>query len=119
MNPHTVELNPDWFEGLPCAITVCDRRYKILYMNDMAAKVHAQDGGRELIGKSLADCHPPKARQRLREVMASGKPNIYTIEKKGVKKIINQSHWKKDGRLAGLVEITFVLPKRIPHHLRT
>jgi len=108
----------EWFEDLPCAITVCDRRYKILYMNDMAAEATADDGGRALIGKSLMDCHPPKAREFLKEVMTSGRPNVYTVEKRGVKKMVYQSHWKKGGRLGGLVEVTFVLPKDIPHHVR-
>jgi len=118
--PHrTHSADAIWFEQLPCAVTVCDTKYKILYMNDEAAEVTAEDGGRTLIGKSLLDCHPPDAQKKLREVMASGRPNVYTIEKKGVRKMIYQCHWKKRGRLGGLVELTFVLPKDIPHHVRT
>jgi PAS domain-containing protein len=108
-----------WFEELPCAITVCDRRYKILYMNDRAAEDTAEDGGRALIGTNLLDCHPPDARRKLMEVMASGRPNVYTIEKRGVKKMIYQSHWRRKGRIGGLVELAFVLPKVVPHHLRS
>jgi len=107
-----------WFESLPCAITVCDAKYKILYMNDLSAEVTAEDGGRALIGTSLLDCHPPEARKKLRQVMASGKPNVYTIEKRGVKKMIYQCHWRKQGRPGGLVELAFVLPRRTPHHVR-
>jgi len=111
--------NATWFEQLPCAITVCDTRYKILYLNDMAAEVVAEDGGKALIGRNLLDCHPLEAQKKLRDVMASGRPNVYTIDKKGVRKMIYQCHWKKQGRLGGLVELTFVLPKDVPHHLRT
>ena len=109
----------DWFDELPCSVTVCARDYTILYLNDRSAEVNASDGGKSLIGKNMLDCHPAAARKKLRKVMASGRPNVYTIEKKGAKKIIYQSHWKKGGRVAGLVEITFELPAKIPHFVRS
>ena len=108
----------EWFEQLPCAITVCDKNYRILYMNEMAAEVTAEDGGKALLGTNLMDCHPPKAQRKLRKVMTSGVPNVYTVEKKGVKKMVYQCHWKKRGHVGGLLELTFVLPKTIPHHVR-
>ena len=107
-----------WFEELPCAVTVCAKDYRILFLNARAAEVNAQDGGKDLVGKSLLDCHPPKARAKLRKVMASGRPNVYTIEKNGVRKMIYQAHWRRNGRIAGLVEITFELPRKIPHFVR-
>jgi len=109
----------EWFEQLPCAVTVCDKQYVILYLNDRAAEVNAADGGKALIGKNMMDCHPPEAQAKLRRVMDSGVPNIYTIEKKGVRKMIYQAHWKSEGKVAGLVEITFELPKEIPHFVRS
>jgi transcriptional regulator with PAS, ATPase and Fis domain len=109
----------EWFEQLPCAVTVCDAKYTILYMNDRAAEVNEKDGGKSLLGKDMMSCHPPEAQEKLRRVMASGHPNVYTIEKKGVRKMIYQAHWKKRGRVAGLVEITFELPSDVPHFVRT
>lgn len=109
----------EWFDEIPCSVTVCDTDYTILYMNDRSAEVNASDGGKSLIGKNMLDCHPPAAREKLLGVMASGRPNIYTIEKNGQKKIICQSHWRKNGEVGGLVEITFVLPSEIPHFVRT
>lgn len=111
--------NLEWFERLPCAITVCDRKYTILYMNSMSAEANNESGGKSLIGKNLMDCHPTEARKRLREVMASGRPNVYTTEKKGVKKMVYQSHWKKNGRVGGLVEFHFELPRVVPNFERT
>ena len=108
----------EWFERLPCALTVCDENYTILYLNDRAAEVNQKDGGKSLIGKNLMDCHPPEAQEKLKGVMASGRPNIYTIEKAGVKKMIYQAHWKKNGRVAGLVEVTFELPPHVPRFVR-
>jgi transcriptional regulator with PAS, ATPase and Fis domain len=114
-----VDVGPlEWFERLACAVTVCDRNYIILYMNDRAAEVNAKEGGKGLVGKNLMDCHPPEAQEKLRKVMASGRPNVYTIEKKGVKKMVYQSHWKNRGRTAGLVEITFELPSDLPNFVR-
>ncbi len=114
-----VDATPiEWFENLPCSVTVCDSDYRILYLNVRSAEVNAADGGKALIGKSLLDCHPPEAQEKLRRVMASGQPNVYTIEKKGVRKMIYQSHWRREGQIVGLVEITFELPADIPHFVR-
>jgi PAS domain-containing protein len=109
----------EWFERLPCAVTVCDRRYTILYLNARAAQVHASEGGRRLVGKNLIDCHPPEAQRKLKKVMAEGRPNVYTIEKNGVRKMIYQSHWRRKGRVAGMVEISFELPDTVPHFVRS
>jgi DUF438 domain-containing protein len=108
-----------WFDQLPCSVTVCDTNYKILYLNDRSARVNASDGGKSLVGKSLIDCHPPEAAAKLRKVMKSRRPNVYTVENKGVRKVVYQSHWKKGGKVAGLVEITFELPLNAPHFIRS
>jgi PAS domain-containing protein len=47
---------PDWIEKFPGAITVCDTKGIILYMNDTAAEQFAKDGGRDLIGQNVLDC---------------------------------------------------------------
>ena len=109
----------EWFEQLPCSVTICDQNYTILYLNERSAEVNAKDGGKSLVGKNLLDCHPPEAQEKLRKVMASGQPNVYTIEKNGVRKMIYQCHWRREGKVAGLVEFSFELPGEIPHFLRT
>jgi len=114
----TIELPLDWFEELPCAVTVCDVAYRILYLNARAAEVNARDGGKSLIGRDMMACHPPEAQEKLRRVMESGRPNIYTIEKGGVRKMIYQAHWRRNGTVGGLLEITFELPKEVPHFVR-
>ena len=45
-------------EEFPAAITVCDSAGIILEMNAKAAEDFKDDGGRQLIGKNLLDCHP-------------------------------------------------------------
>jgi transcriptional regulator with PAS, ATPase and Fis domain len=104
----------DWARELPAAVTVCDRNGVIIEMNDKARSTFSGD----LVGKNALDCHPEPARTKLAELLATGKSNVYTIEKKGVKKLIYQSPWYRDGQFAGLVEISFELPASLPHFRR-
>jgi transcriptional regulator with PAS, ATPase and Fis domain len=107
-----------WAKEFPGEITVCDAAGVILEMNDRAAKTFAKDGGRGLVGSNLLDCHPEPSRSKLQEMLAAGKPNAYTIEKGGVKKLIYQAPWYEDGQFRGLVELSFVLPDALPHFVR-
>jgi PAS domain-containing protein len=107
-----------WWCEFPGAITVCDRSGIIIGMNARALEVFAEDGGVELFGTNLLECHPPEARQRLDEMLVSGQKNVYTIEKGGMKELIYQVPWYKDGEYAGFVELELELPQDIPHFLR-
>lgn len=108
----------DWVKEFPGAVTVCDHRGVILAMNDRSAQTFGKDGGSELVGRSLLDCHPEPARSKLLALLASHQSNIYTIEKNGVKKLIHQSPWYHQGRFAGLVELSLELPSDLPHFIR-
>jgi hypothetical protein len=107
-----------WTEGFPGAITVCDLEGTILAMNNASAAVFAEDGGRALVGGSLYDCHPEPARTKLREMLETGRSNVYTIEKRGRRKLIYQAPWFRDGVRAGLVELALELPAELPHFIR-
>ncbi|MEE0961366.1 MAG: PAS domain-containing protein [Bacteroidales bacterium] len=110
----------NWSNELPfVAITVCDKDGKIVDMNDRSANTYVKEGGRELIGKQLLDCHPERAQQIIKQLMREGKTNAYTIEKEGLKKLIYQSPWYENGVFAGLVEMSIVLPESMPHYVRT
>jgi len=118
--PHsTRHAIPDWATGFPYAITVCDTNAIILSMNEKSAGTFSTKGGNELIGKSLYDCHSPASCEIIKELLATGKSNIYTIEKNGVRKLICQAPWYTDGNIAGLVEISIVLPESMPHFIRS
>lgn len=108
----------EWVRELPGAITVCDREGVILEMNERAAEGHADDGGRALIGRNALDCHPELARSKMRELLKSHKSNVYTIEKCGVRKLVYQAPWFKNGVFAGLVELVLDLPQDLPHFVR-
>jgi len=109
----------EWFEQLPCSVTVCDESFAILYMNEKSAEANSEDGGKALVGKDMMDCHPPEARKKIKKEMASSRPNVYTVEKKGIKKLVFHGKWKKGGRTGGLVELVIELPDKIPHFVRT
>jgi len=107
-----------WVREFPGAVTVCDARGIILAMNEKAARVFEEDGGHALIGSDVMDCHPEPARSRLRALLENRQTNVYTIEKKGVKKLIYQAPWYEDGQFAGLVELSLEIPFEMPHFLR-
>ena len=107
-----------WGKELRAAITVCDREGVALEMNDRAAETFAKDGGRGLIGRSLLDCHPERARALFEELLKTGETNVYTIEKDGAKKLIYQAPWYEGGEYRGIVELSLPVPVEIPHFVR-
>jgi PAS domain S-box-containing protein len=108
-----------WVREFPAAITVCDEEGIILEMNDKAAKGFEGQGGRELIGSNVLDCHPDSARPKAERLLAAKEKNVYTIEKDGIKKLIYQSPWYKNGQYAGFVELSLEIPFEMPHFVRS
>jgi PAS domain-containing protein len=108
----------DWAREFPGAITVCDLDGVILEMNERAAQTFAASGGRGLVGSNLRACHPEPARTRLEGLLATGERHVYTIEKRGVRKLIYQSPWFEAGQRRGLVELSLEIPDAMPHHVR-
>ena len=108
-----------WVKELKAAITVCDRDGVALEMNDRAAETHAKDGGRALIGKSILECHPERARELFEDLLRTERLNVYTIEKDGVKKLIYQAPWYREGAFAGIVELSLPIPWDLPHFVRS
>ena len=72
----------------------------------------------DLIGKSLIPCHSERSRGIIADLLATGGSNAYTILKNGVKKMIYQTAWKENGEVAGLVEISMIIPEEMPHYVR-
>ena len=71
----------EWANEMNCAVTVCDTKGVILYMNEKACRTFAKHG--DLIGKNLFDCHNPQSQAKIRELLETGGVNAYTIEKNG------------------------------------
>jgi transcriptional regulator with PAS, ATPase and Fis domain len=112
-------MNLDWAKNLSVAVTVCNNNGIIIYMNDKAAKSFEEEGGYKLIGTSLFDCHSEVSNKIISELLREGKSNSYTIEKKGVKKMIYQTPWYENETVMGLVEIVFEIPFDMRHHIRS
>jgi len=106
----------NWAEELQYSVTVCDKEANVVYQNAKARKTFEKYGN--LIGKNLKDCHSDKSWEQICRLIADGGSNTYTIDKKGIKKLIHQSPWYKDGEVMGLVELSIELPENIPHYFR-
>lgn len=51
-------------------IVICNLEHEIIYMNPGAIERYAQQGGAELLGKSLLDCHNERANEMIKRVLA-------------------------------------------------
>jgi transcriptional regulator with PAS, ATPase and Fis domain len=105
-------------QSLPFAVTVCNKDAEIIYMNDKSVLTFLKNSEDSIIGKSLFDCHNENSVLKIKELLNLGDTNTYTIEKNGVKKLIYQCPWYQNGEIAGLVEISIILPDKIPHFIR-
>ncbi len=108
-----------WEKEFNVAITVCDPQGIILSLNDKAARTYEREGGTALIGTSMLDCHPEPARSKVARMLETRQANVYTIQKKGVKKLIYQEPWYRDGEYAGFVELSLEIPYEMPHFVRS
>ena len=106
----------DWAEDINSAVTVCDLTGVIVYMNHKARETFARHG--DLIGKNLFDCHSEESQAKIRHMLATGEGNSYTISKGGLRKMIYQTPWRREGVVAGMVEFSMVIPENMPHYDR-
>ncbi|MCR5204674.1 MAG: PAS domain-containing protein [Lachnospiraceae bacterium] len=51
------------------AVVICDLKHTIIYMNPVAVKRYEKWGGKDLMGKSLLDCHNEKSRESINRVL--------------------------------------------------
>lgn len=49
-------------------VVICDSGHKIIYMNPSAVQRYAKRGGKELLGRSLLDCHSPRSQELIIKV---------------------------------------------------
>ena len=108
----------EWIEKLDGAVIVTNAQGELIYMNERAVRNFEKDGGRNLIGTNLMDCHSEASRAKIRGIMETRANNVYTIEKKGKKKLIFQTPWISDGEFRGLVELSIEIPFEMPHFIR-
>ncbi|MDQ7787432.1 MAG: PAS domain-containing protein [Thermodesulfovibrionales bacterium] len=107
-----------WIQEFSGAVTVCDPEGTVLEMNDEADRAFRKWGGKQLLGSNLLECHPEPACSKLRQLMEERRKNVYTIEKKGIRKLVYQAPWYVNGQYQGFVEIVIELPSSMPHFIR-
>lgn len=112
-------MTADWTKEFNTAITICNTEGKIIEMNEKAAEIFREDGGYQLIGKNLFECHSEQSNKIIKEMISKRKSNVYTIEKNGTKKLIYQAPWFESGEFKGLVELSIEIPFDMPHHIRS
>ena len=106
----------DFYKGLNLAITVSDRKGEVIYQNDSSLEVNGDARGR-----NLQQCHNERSWQMIRHMMDDNATNVYTISKKGKRKLIYQTPWYEDDArqvVGGLVELSIILPEEMPHYDR-
>jgi transcriptional regulator with PAS, ATPase and Fis domain len=111
-------MKKEWMHSLDAAITICDKKGIIVYMNRKSVETFAKEGGKKLIGSNLMTCHSEEAGKVLQEMLKTGKENIYSIEKNGVKKLIVQKPVYDHGNFDGIMEMSIILPDEMAHFTR-
>jgi len=104
---------PSWADELDCAVTLCDTEGRVCYQNDRSRTVNG-----DVRGRSLLPCHNDRSREIIRRLLDTGGRNVYTIQKKGVRKLIYQTVWRQEGQIRGLVEFSMEIPEQMPHYVR-
>ncbi len=103
-------MNFDWIASYPHCVTVCDSQGIIIAMNEVSRENFKKYGGKDLMGSSLFDCHPPSANTIIREQLASQTGNTYITKSNDRTRLINQQPWYRDSSFGGLVETIIELP---------
>jgi len=107
-----------WVNEFSGSIVVCNPAGVIIEMNEKAATSFQKWGGKRLLGSNLLGCHPEPSRSKLVRMMEERKPNVYTIEKNGTRKLIYQTPWHLKGEYSAFVEIVMEIPENMPHFIR-
>lgn len=111
-------MKRDYFDEINVAVTVCDQEGKILDMNRKSRATFLKPEQEELTGKNVLDCHPEPAHSLLADMLQHPRTHVYTIEKKGVKKLIYQTPWYENGEYQGLIELSMEIPEELKHYVR-
>ena len=71
--------------------------------------------------RHLMKCHNERSQQIIRHLLDDAATNVYTISKKGKKKLTYQTPWYEDDDrqvAGGLIEFSIILPDDMPHYDR-
>lgn len=108
----------DWENQFNGSVIVCDKELNIIFLNDKAKMLFDENERNNAVRRNLLDCHNEESKKKILEIKATLKPNIYTIEKAGIKKLIYQSPLIKYNKFDGIIELSLEIPNAIPHFKR-
>lgn len=106
-------MDIDFFKEVNFAVTVSDNEGNVVYQNDSSCDVNGDVRGGNMMG-----CHNERSRQIIMTLLENAATNVYTISKKGRKKLIYQTPWYENGTVKGLLELSIVIPENMPHYDR-
>ena len=99
------------FDGLRASVTIADQDFRIRFMNDRSIAFYAEDGGAELVGKNLLDCHNAEQGTVIRDAYARYRagdftPTRYRAQKEdGAPESIVHIPLMVEGQFRGIAEL--------------
>ena len=99
-----------WSDEVDFPVTICDRDGVIVGMNQKAIEYFKNDGGIQLLGKSLIECHPEPSRSKLLDLLANPRANTYISQSPEKNLFVHETPWFENGIYMGFVEILVTLP---------
>ncbi|MBR5028685.1 MAG: PAS sensor protein [Bacteroidales bacterium] len=106
-------MENDFFKEVNFAVTITDKEGNVVYQNDSSVGVNG-----DVRGKNMMGCHNERSQQIIRHLLNDAATNVYTISKKGKKKLIYQTPWYENGEVCGLVELSIIITEEMPHYDR-
>ena len=92
-----------------CAVVLCNLQHEIVYMNEAAAVNYAKWGGKELLGKSLLNCHNVHSNEMINQVVdwfavAEDHNIVFTHHNPKQNKDVYMVALRENGKLIGYYE---------------
>ena len=92
-----------------CAVVLCNLQHEIVYMNEAAAVNYAKWGGKELLGKSLMNCHNVHSNEMIKQVVdwfavAEDHNIVFTHHNPKQNKDVYMVALRENGKLIGYYE---------------
>ena len=92
-----------------CAVVLCNLQHEIVYMNEAAAVNYAKWGGKELLGKSLLNCHNVHSNDMIKQVVdwfavAEDHNIVFTHHNPKQNKDVYMVALRENGKLIGYYE---------------
>ena len=99
-----------WSKEVNFPVTICDKDGIIIATNDKSIESFKEDGGADLLGKNLLDCHPEPSKSKLMHMLQNQLTNTYIDTSNNRKQFVYETPWYENGEYRGFVEILINLP---------